>query len=186
MKKILSLILITCVLSVVAISCVWAASDYTYPVIIRQQGDVYSVDYVFKVEGECDITAVIAMDENCLLDWNFVESEARLYISLASANPIAKKAKIAEVKSTAKIKLIAESLKVNGNITEVESFVPGDVTGDGEVKRSDLLRLAKHFSGFDVEIDEAASDVTGDGDLKRNDLLRLAKYFSGFDVKLGE
>ena len=73
---------------------------------------------------------------------------------------------------------------VNGKIT-VNNVVPGDVTGDGEVTRSDLLRLAKYFSGFEVEIDSAAADVTGDGEVTRSDLLRLAKYFSGFDVKLG-
>ena len=28
----------------------------------------------------------------------------------------------------------------------------GDITGDGEVNRNDLLRLAKYFSGFGVEI----------------------------------
>lgn len=65
-------------------------------------------------------------------------------------------------------------------------YIPGDVNGDGEVTRNDLLRLAKHFSGFAVEIDEAAADVTGDGEVTRNDLLRLAKYFSGFDVELGQ
>ena len=74
---------------------------------------------------------------------------------------------------------------VNGKIT-VNNVIPGDVTGDGEVTRSDLLRLAKYFSGFDAEIDSAAADVTGDGEVTRSDLLRLAKYFSGFDVKLGQ
>ncbi|MBQ2942391.1 MAG: hypothetical protein IJD97_09160 [Clostridia bacterium] len=74
-----------------------------------------------------------------------------------------------------------------GTITVVEAppYIPGDVNGDGEVTRGDLLRLAKHFSGFADEIDEAASDVNGDGEVTRADLLRLAKYFSGFDVELG-
>lgn len=74
---------------------------------------------------------------------------------------------------------------INGKIT-VRDSMPGDVTGDGKVTRTDLLRLAKHFSGFVVEIDEAASDVTGDGKVTRTDLLRLAKHFSGFDVVLGK
>ena len=70
--------------------------------------------------------------------------------------------------------------------TKVNNVIPGDVTGDGVVTRSDLLRFAKYFSGFEVEIDSAAADVTGDGEVTRSDLLRLAKYFSGFDVKLGK
>ena len=62
----------------------------------------------------------------------------------------------------------------------------GDVNGDGKVTRNDLLRLAKNFSGFQVEINELAADVTGDGKVTRNDLLRLAKHFSGFEVVLGK
>ncbi|MBE6606257.1 MAG: hypothetical protein E7635_04400 [Ruminococcaceae bacterium] len=73
----------------------------------------------------------------------------------------------------------------NGKIDVIDTL-PGDVNGDGQVTRSDLLRLAKSFSGFDVEMDMTASDVTGDGAVTRTDLLRLAKYFSGFDVVLGK
>ena len=64
--------------------------------------------------------------------------------------------------------------------------VPGDVTGDGNVNRMDLLRLGKYFSGWEVEINMDGSDVTGDGNVNRMDLLRLGKYFSGWDVTLGK
>ena len=74
---------------------------------------------------------------------------------------------------------------INGKVT-VSTSIPGDVTGDGNVTRADLLRLAKSFSGFDVDMDMVAADVTGDGNVTRADLLRLAKYFSGFNVALGE
>ena len=69
---------------------------------------------------------------------------------------------------------------------EIPNANPGDVTSDGTVNRQDLLRLAKYFAGWDVELDEAAADVTGDGSVNRQDLLRLAKYFAGWDVTLGE
>ncbi|MBQ2941320.1 MAG: InlB B-repeat-containing protein [Clostridia bacterium] len=71
----------------------------------------------------------------------------------------------------------------NGKIV-ITNVIPGDVNGDGEVTRMDLLRLAKHFSGFEVVIDEAAANVNGDDSVTRMDLLRLAKHFSGFDVEL--
>jgi len=80
--------------------------------------------------------------------------------------------------------LVVNLTCTDGMIT-VRDSIPGDVIGDGSVTRSDLLRLAKHFSGFTVEIDEIAADVTGDGQVTRSDLLRLAKHFSGFDVELG-
>ncbi len=75
-------------------------------------------------------------------------------------------------------------------IEEYKSFVfrhiIGDVNCDGKINRSDLLKLAKSFSGFVVEIDEVAADVTADGKVTRSDLLRLAKHFSGFEVELGK
>lgn len=67
-----------------------------------------------------------------------------------------------------------------------EETLFGDVNGDGKVNQKDLLRLAKHFAGYDETINEAASDVNADGAVTQKDLLRLAKFFSGYDVKLGE
>ncbi|MBR5528019.1 MAG: leucine-rich repeat protein [Clostridia bacterium] len=73
----------------------------------------------------------------------------------------------------------------NGTVTTFEKIIYGDVTGDGEFNRNDLLRLAKYFADWDVEIDAEAADVTRDGILNRKDLLRLAKYFAGWDVAIG-
>ncbi len=62
----------------------------------------------------------------------------------------------------------------------------GDVNGDGEVSKSDLLRLQKHLAGWDVTIDREAADCNGDGQIAKADLLRLQKFLAGWDVKLGE
>ncbi len=71
-------------------------------------------------------------------------------------------------------------------VTVTSDVKPGDVTGDGKVNRSDLLRLARYFAGnktLVVNMDN--SDVTGDGKVNRSDLLRLARYFAGAGVTLG-
>lgn len=68
---------------------------------------------------------------------------------------------------------------------KLKASLPGDVTGDGDVNRMDLLRLGKYFSGWTVAIDEFGADVTGDGTVNRMDLLRLGKHFSGWTVTLG-
>ena len=78
----------------------------------------------------------------------------------------------------------AQELEIITLEESAESNVAGDVTGDGTLNRQDLLRLAKHFAGWDVEIHEKNSDVTGDGTINRQDLLRLAKHFAGWDVTL--
>lgn len=72
----------------------------------------------------------------------------------------------------------------NDSFLQIKVLIPGDINTDGVVNRLDLLRLGKHFSGWDVEIDQDTSDVTGDGVVNRLDLLRLGKYFSGWDVVL--
>ncbi|MBR5527529.1 MAG: leucine-rich repeat protein, partial [Clostridia bacterium] len=79
----------------------------------------------------------------------------------------------------------AETLTFTAQYEEITIIAKGDVTADGTINRQDLLRLAKYFAGWDVEISEEASDVTGDGSVNRQDLLRLAKYFAGWDVTLG-
>ncbi len=73
----------------------------------------------------------------------------------------------------------------NGVIT-VKNVDAGDVTGDGKINGMDLLRLGKHFAGWNVEIDETGADVTGDGKINGMDLLRLGKYFAGWNVNLGK
>lgn len=55
----------------------------------------------------------------------------------------------------------------------------GDVNGDGTVDGRDVLRLARYFAGYPVQIDSAAADLTGDGSLDGRDLLRLAKRLAG-------
>ena len=62
--------------------------------------------------------------------------------------------------------------------------VPGDVTGDGKVNLSDVVRLLKYVSKWDVTINEANSDVTGDGKINLSDVVRLLKYVSNWDVSL--
>ena len=74
------------------------------------------------------------------------------------------------------------TLRVTGAPSGV---TPGDVTGDGKVTLSDVVRLLKYVSHWDVEINEANSDVTGDGKVTLSDVVRLLKYVSHWDVALG-
>ena len=68
------------------------------------------------------------------------------------------------------------------------SFSPnrlhGDVTGDGNVNLSDVVRLLKFVSDWDVTVVEANCDVTGDGKITLSDVVRLLKYVSDWDVVL--
>ena len=62
--------------------------------------------------------------------------------------------------------------------------LPGDVTGDGNVNLTDVVRLLKYVSGWDVAVAEANCDVTGDGKITLSDVVRLLKYVSDWDVSL--
>lgn len=128
MKRTVSLLLALVLLT----SCftAHAAEGYTTPINLRPRDNVYSVDYVFAVEGGESITAVTAVDSSCLLDWNYIAAEARLYISLASAQPLDTGYKLATVSSTARLTLTAESLRVNGVTASVDDYIPGDMKDD--------------------------------------------------------
>ena len=97
-----------------------AEAGYAYGVSLCYDGDAYSVDYVFNIQKNVEILSVSVSDTNCFYDWNYVESEARLYISIASANVIPKRGSIATIVTTNKEKWFPEvvSVIVNGNITE--------------------------------------------------------------------
>jgi hypothetical protein len=72
------------------------------------------VDYVFSVPNGVEVLAVSVNITNCFYDWNYVKSEARLYIGLASANIIPKTKIIATVKTNIDAELSLISMKVNG------------------------------------------------------------------------
>ena len=72
---------------------------------------------------------------------------------------------------------------VNGTIS-IQSYKPGDVNGDGQVKLNDAILLRRFVAGWDVEIDERAADVNGDGQVKLNDAILLRRYVAGWDVAL--
>ncbi len=78
-------------------------------------------------------------------------------------------------------------IRTHNGILDLNPATAGDITSDGLVNGADLLRLAKHFAGWDVEMNEKAADTNGDGKLNRADLLRLAKYILNPDkVELGK
>ena len=66
----------------------------------------------------------------------------------------------------------------------VQSYKPGDVSGDGQVKLNDAILLRRYVAGWDVEIDENAADVNRDGQVKLNDAILLRRYVAGWDVIL--
>lgn len=65
----------------------------------------------------------------------------------------------------------------------VNSPIPGDINGDGNVNTKDLTRLLKFVSGEDVEVIAVALDANGDGNVNTKDLSRLMGYLAGDPVK---
>ncbi len=67
---------------------------------------------------------------------------------------------------------------------EIQSYIPGDVNGDGQVKLNDAMLLRRYVAGWDVTIDMLAGDVNRDGQVKLNDAMLLRRYVAGWDVVL--
>lgn len=91
-----------------------AEDSVQIPVVICTSGAVYAVDYTFRVNGDADIQDVRCAFSGGMLEWSYDASEARLYISLASAYAFPKTEHAAFVTADAGISLSLESVMVNG------------------------------------------------------------------------
>ena len=87
------------------------------PVALCYNEDAYSIDYEFLVSDNANITNVRLELSGCFYDWNYVKTDARLYISLASANPIPKSIAVATIISDDAITVSPLSIRVNGIIS---------------------------------------------------------------------
>lgn len=62
------------------------------------------------------------------------------------------------------------------------TFVPGDVSGDGNVDLNDVVILAQYVAKWDgLEYVTAALDTTGDGEVNLNDIVHLAQYVAQWE-----
>lgn len=75
------------------------------------------------------------------------------------------------------------SISVFGNnvIQNVQFWIKGDVTGDGEVDSTDYLRIKGQFLGkYTLEgIAFEAGEVTNDGEIDSTDYLKIKSHFLG-------
>ena len=69
--------------------------------------------------------------------------------------------------------------KNNILVIEYTNIIRGDVTGNGQAKMADVMKIATHIiEGNVIEGDafEKAADITGDGKIKMNDVMKLATF----------
>lgn len=116
MKRILTILLFAIMLSVGSCLGINAEAEVKTPVSVCCIGDLYSVDYEFKTDGIVENVKFNIAGAAC--NWNYSKAESKLYISVASAVPIAKTAEIAAVISNDKITLTPVLVRLNGWITE--------------------------------------------------------------------
>ena len=66
----------------------------------------------------------------------------------------------------------------------VQTHLPGDINGDGQVNNRDATRLFQFLAGWNVEVDKNALDVNGDGRINNRDATLLFQYLAGWDVEI--
>lgn len=78
------------------------------------------------------------------------------------------------------VTLVESGYVASGFTTSNYSIVvKGDVTGDGNVKMNDVMKISKYLvesTGITEKAYLKASDVTGDTNIKMNDVMRISKY----------
>lgn len=126
MKKIIAIVIATIML--IGSCFVYAAEGHSTDITFCSNAEVYSVDYQYFVSEETDILSVKVNTDNCIYDWNYIKSEARLYISLASANPIPSSKALLTITTKDDVYLEPISVIVNGktsaNSEHTEEEIP--------------------------------------------------------------
>ena len=95
----------------------FASETKQTPVTLCFDGEAYSAEYVYDVKN-ANLLSVEFEDIGVLHDWNYVEEEARLYISFASSKALAESERLATIHSGESTVLQLLSLTVNSGITE--------------------------------------------------------------------
>lgn len=183
MKRILALFL-TALLLLLCCS-VYADSEFESSFKLHYDGEAYSVDYIFDVSQGVDILSVTLNVENCFYDWNYVEADAKLYISIASANSIPNSKVLVTVITDSEVTLTPVSIIVNGSIS-VKNYTIGDINDDGTINMKDVTLLRRGvIGGYGITLNEAA-DVNCDGVTNMKDVTILRRYvIGGYGVTLG-
>ena len=70
-------------------------------------------------------------------------------------------------------------ITLSNRVVEYTLSVRGDVTGNGQAKMADVMKIATHIIEGNVisgDAFERAADITGDGKIKMNDVMKLATF----------
>ena len=70
-------------------------------------------------------------------------------------------------------------ITLSNRVVEYTLSVRGDITGNGQAKMADVMKIATHIIEGNVIVGtvfERAADITGDGKIKMNDVMKLATF----------
>ena len=117
MKKLLTILLACCM----GAFCITAHAEPTFETTVNlcYAGEEYALDMVYETaETEQKITDVQFHLEGAMTEWNYVESEKRLYLGVAAAYPIAISKQLATITTASQADFTPISAVVNGKLTD--------------------------------------------------------------------
>ena len=153
------------------------------------KGMIIKIYYRDEVIDEYEITnEYLELDESLNIDseTNIIEKLTRNlklkdFISLINTSGSIEIRNNNELLSDESVIGTGSKLKITLSNRDVEYTlsVKGDVTGNGQAKMADVMKIATHIiEGNVIEgtTFERAADITGDGKIKMNDVMKLATF----------
>ena len=153
------------------------------------KGMIIKIYYRDEVIDEYEITnEYLELDESLNIDseTNIIEKLTRNlklkdFISLINTSGSIEIRNNNELLSDESVIGTGSKLKITLSNRDVEYTlsVKGDVTGNGQAKMADVMKIATHIiegNVIDGDAFERAADITGDGKIKMNDVMKLATF----------
>lgn len=152
-------------------------SDVMLELVYVASSDYFNTTNYF-VDNNKDIIKNIGINTNADSMINNMSSSYNLSIYDQNNNKVANTAKVGTGM------FLRASNEHDNPLFEGQLAVKGDVTGDGDISLTDVVKIKRHAADLEElqDIYEVAGNITGSGNIGLTDVVKMSRHYSGLET----